>query len=52
LKAAERDMQRVYDALENDLQGREFVRGPLSIADLALLPHFIGVKVLKVEFSP
>jgi glutathione S-transferase len=51
-EAAQRDLDRIYDALERDLQGRAFVCGDLSIADLALLPHLFAVRALGVSFSP
>jgi glutathione S-transferase len=51
LAAARSDLRRVYDALERDLAGQEFVSGPLSIADLALFPHMASVKAMEVEFS-
>ena len=51
-EAAKRDVDQVYDALERDLEGRDFVCGDLSIADLALFPHLSAVRVLGVAFSP
>jgi glutathione S-transferase len=36
LEAARADIQLVYDALDRELARREFVSGPLSIADIAL----------------
>lgn len=51
LEAARADMRLVYDALERDLDGREFVSGPLSVADLALFPHLASAKAMEVEFS-
>jgi glutathione S-transferase len=52
LEAARADLRRVYDALESDLAERDFVSGPLSVADVALFPHIASVKVMEVEFSP
>ena len=51
LEAARSDLGLVYDALERELEGREFVSGPFSIADIALLPHIASVKAMEVEFS-
>ena len=51
LEAARSDLRRVYDALDASLADREFVSGPLSIADIALFPHISSVKVMEVEFS-
>jgi glutathione S-transferase len=51
LAAARADMCLVYEALERDLDGREFVSGPLSIADLALFPHLASTKAMEVGFS-
>ena len=41
----------MYDALNSELEHREFVSGPLSIADLALFPHLASAKAMEVEFS-
>jgi glutathione S-transferase len=51
LEAARSDLQLVYDALDKELASRQFVSGPLSIADIALFPHLASVKALEVEFS-
>jgi glutathione S-transferase len=51
-EAAQKDLDRIYNALERDLEGRDFVCGDLSIADLALFPHVSAVRVLGVPFSP
>jgi glutathione S-transferase len=51
LEAARADLRLLYDALERDLADREFVSGPLSIADMALFPHLAGAKAMEVEFS-
>jgi glutathione S-transferase len=51
LQAARADLRLVYDALEKDLAHREFVSGPLSIADIALFPHLASVRAMEVEFS-
>jgi glutathione S-transferase len=51
-EAAQTDLDRIYDALERDLEGQEFVCGGLSIADLALFPHLSAVRALAVAFSP
>jgi len=51
-EAAQRDLERIYDALERDLEDQEFVCRDLSIADLALFPHLSAVRALGVPFSP
>jgi glutathione S-transferase len=51
LQAARADLGLVYNALENELTDREFISGPLSIADIALFPHVASVKAMEVEFS-
>jgi glutathione S-transferase len=52
LDAAQRDMERVYDALERDLgHGGDVVCGALSIADVALFPQLSAGKLLGVPFS-
>jgi glutathione S-transferase len=51
LEAARSDLRVVYDALERELAGREFVSGPLSIADIALFPHLASTKAMEVGFS-
>ena len=52
LQAGRADLRLVYDALDRELAGREFVSGPLSIADIALFPHLASAKAMDVEFSP
>ncbi|MGA9321729.1 MAG: glutathione S-transferase family protein [Xanthobacteraceae bacterium] len=52
LEAARADLRLVYDALDRELAQREFVSGPLSIADVALFPHLASAKAMEVEFSP
>jgi glutathione S-transferase len=51
LEAARTDLRLVYDALDRELARREFVSGPLSIADIALFPHVVSAKAMEVEFS-
>lgn len=51
LDAARADLAPVYDELERTLDGREFVCGSLSIADLALFPHLTAVRFLDVSFD-
>ena len=51
LEAARADLRNVYDALNTDLSARQFVSGPLSIADIALFPHIANARAMAVEFS-
>jgi glutathione S-transferase len=51
LDVARADLALVYAALERDLADRDFVSGPLSIADMALFPHLASVKAMEVPFS-
>jgi glutathione S-transferase len=51
LEAARSDLRLVYDALEHELAHKEFVSGPLSIADIALFPHLASARAMQVEFS-
>jgi glutathione S-transferase len=51
LEAARADFRLVYESLDRELAGREFVSGPLSIADIALFPHLASTKAMGVEFS-
>ena len=51
LEAARTDLGLAYDALDRELAAREFVSGPLSIADIALYPHLASAKAMEVEFS-
>jgi glutathione S-transferase len=51
LEAARADLRLVYDALDKELAHRQFVSGPLSIADIALFPHLASTKAMDVEFS-
>ena len=50
-QAAQNDLDRIYDALERDLDGGDFICGEFSIADIALFPHLTAVRTLDVSFS-
>jgi glutathione S-transferase len=50
-EAARADLDRIYDALERELQGHDFMCGALSIADFALFPHLTAVRSLGVSFD-
>jgi glutathione S-transferase len=50
-EAAKRDLDAVYVELDTDLDGREFLCGDLSIADIAFFPHLTAVKFLDLSFS-
>jgi glutathione S-transferase len=51
LEAARADLRLVYHALDRELASRDYVSGPLSIADMALFPHLASAKAMAVEFS-
>jgi glutathione S-transferase len=52
LDAARADMDRVYAALERDLEGRRFLGGErISIADIALFPHLTSTRSLGVPYD-
>ena len=50
-EAAQKDLEVVYDALERDLAGGDFICGDFSIADITLFPHMTAVRLLGVSFS-
>ncbi len=49
--AARADLAQIYTALENELRGREYVCGALSVADYALFAQLSGAKMLNVPFE-
>jgi glutathione S-transferase len=51
LEAAREDLAPIYADLERTLEGREFLCGALSIADLALFPHLTAVRFLDIAFD-
>jgi glutathione S-transferase len=51
LDAARNDLAEVYDALDRELEGRDWICGELSIADIALFPHLSGTRLLQVAFD-
>ena len=51
IEAARADLRIVYDALNEELAERQFVSGPLSIADIALFPHMSSARGMGAEFS-
>jgi glutathione S-transferase len=48
LEAAREDLELLYSDLERTLGDREFACGALSIADLALFPHFTAMRTLDL----
>ena len=50
-EAAQRDLDRIYSALERDLQDNDYVCGELSVADFALFVQLTAVKPLGVSFT-
>jgi glutathione S-transferase len=51
MDVARKELNLVYERLDQDLAGREFVCGTLSTADLALFPHIVSAKAMRVDFS-
>ena len=51
LEAARADLAPIYDALNAELDGQDWVCGGLSIADIALFPHLSGTRMLRVSFD-
>lgn len=50
--AARADLEVVYAALERDLEGKSFVCGTPSIADIALFPHLTATRSFGVGHDP
>lgn len=50
-EAAQHDLDKIYAALEQELDGRLYVCGALSIADLSLFPHMIATKALGIAID-
>jgi glutathione S-transferase len=51
LDAAKSDLSSIYGALDSELDGRDWICGELSIADIALFPHLSGTRLLGVPFD-
>jgi glutathione S-transferase len=51
LEAGRRDLGAIVDRMEAALAGRDFLAGPLSIADFAVFPHASSFKALGVAFD-
>jgi len=51
LDRAREDIGRVYDALERDLAGQDFLCGELSIADIALFPHLNASRMCQLPID-
>ncbi len=51
LDAARADLARIYSALDAELEGRDWVCGEFSIADIALFPHLSSARTLQVPFD-
>lgn len=52
LAAARADLELVYAALDRDLEGKSFVCGTPSIADVALFPHLTATRTFGVGHDP
>ena len=50
-EAAKVDLEAIYLELDEELSGKVFICGELSIADIALFPHLGAVKMLGIPFS-
>ena len=51
LDAARADWTAIYDLLDHELEGRNWICGELSIADIALFPHLSGTRLLQVPID-
>jgi glutathione S-transferase len=51
IEAGRADLEKVYAEMEQVLEGRDFLCGDLSIADIAIFPHFPAARVLGVSFD-
>lgn len=51
MAAASDDIAAIYDKLESQLAGQEFVAGDISIADLALYPHILAAQRIGLPFE-
>ena len=51
LEAARADLTKIYDALDRELEGRDWLCEELSIADIALFPHLSGTRLLQVPID-
>src|SRR5207253_5106358 len=52
LSAARADLEVVYTALERDLEGKSFVCGTPSIAEMSLFPHLTATRFYGVGHDP
>ena len=52
LEKAREDLAVIYDALEAELNGKDYLCGDLSVADFACFPHLTAVRSLNVPFNP
>ena len=51
LEAARIDLAVIYDALERELNDKDWICGALSIADMALFPQLSATRTLNVPFD-
>jgi glutathione S-transferase len=50
-KSAQTEMTQLLARLEHALEGRDFLCGELSIADLAAVPHVAGVRAMQIKLA-
>lgn len=51
-EAGRRDLEAIAARMEAELAGRDFLAGPLSIADLAVFPHVSSFKAIGIALDP
>jgi glutathione S-transferase len=49
---AKGDIARCFDRLETELNGREYLAGPFSLADIAFMPNIDALDRLQVQVDP
>jgi glutathione S-transferase len=51
LEQANADLRRCLDRIEKELQGREYLAGPFSLADIAFMPNIDGLERLQIQLD-
>jgi glutathione S-transferase len=49
---AKADMARCFDRLETELNGREYLAGPFTLADIAFMPNIDALDRLQFQVDP
>jgi len=52
MERAKREIENCFERIENALEGREYLAGPFSLADIAFMPNIELLDRLQIQIDP